>query len=322
MKRVGPRGSGEFERISWDEALDLAAENIQRVKETYGNSALYVPYGTGSYNQSNGQFIANRLFNVYGGSLGYYNNYSWAAIQRATPTVYGTQLTGNQRQDWINSKYFIMWGWNPAEMIDGTNSAYFVKKARENGAKVVVIDPRKTRTAVSLADEWIAIRPGTDMAMMSAMAYVMITEELYDAEFVETHCLGFDSSQMPEGLEDEESYKDYILGTVDGIPRHRNGPKRLRGYLARKSSRSRANTPPSSPACSTRVTVCSAAHMASRWFVVAVCWQRLRAMSVSPVVGPVVSPSSLRTGVHCGQLFPWDRIRFRPVSPAFYGRKP
>jgi anaerobic dimethyl sulfoxide reductase subunit A len=219
MKRVGARGEGNFERISWDEALDLAAENITRIRDEYGNGSLFVPYGTGSYQEMNGSFLGARLFNMIGGSLSYYNNYSWAAIERATPTVYGTRLTGNQRQDWMNSKYFILWGWNPSEMIDGTNSAYFIKKARENGAKVVVIDPRKSLTAVSLADDYIPIRPGTDTAMMTAMAYVMITEDLYDKDFVETYCLGFDSSQMPEGLEDEESYVDYVLGNSDGVPK-------------------------------------------------------------------------------------------------------
>lgn len=217
MKRVGERGEGKFEEISWEEAIELAASEIKRVKETYGNSALYVPYGTGSYQQMNGTPLATRLFHLYGGCLSAYNNYSWAAIERATPTVYGTNLTGNQRQDWLNSKYIIMWSWNPAEMIDGSNSAWFIKKARENGAKVIVIDPRKSLSAVSLADEWIPIRPGTDTALMSAMAYVMVTEDLYDKEFVATHCLGFDETQMPEGMEDEESYKDYLLGTRDGV---------------------------------------------------------------------------------------------------------
>jgi anaerobic dimethyl sulfoxide reductase subunit A len=127
--------------------------------------------------------------------------------------------TGHQRQDWLNSKYILMWGWNPAEMRDGANSDYFVKLARENGARVVCIDPRHTLSAASLADEWIPIRPGTDTAMMSAMAYVMITENLIDADFIRTHCLGFDGSQMPIGSEDAESYIDYILGTRDGIPK-------------------------------------------------------------------------------------------------------
>jgi anaerobic dimethyl sulfoxide reductase subunit A len=217
LKRVGPRGGVEFRPISWEEALDTLAAQMERVKRQYGNSALFVPYGTGSYNQLNGSHVARRLMNLYGGCLGIYNSYSWGATNLATPTVYGTLVTGNQRQDWLNAKYILMWGWNPAEMRDGTNSDYFVKLARQAGARVVCIDPRHSLSAASLADEWIAIRPGTDTAMLSAMAYVMLTEHLYDAEFVRTHCVGFDASQMP--VEDAESYSDYILGCRDGIPK-------------------------------------------------------------------------------------------------------
>ncbi|MFC2166319.1 molybdopterin-dependent oxidoreductase, partial [Acidobacteriota bacterium] len=219
MKRIGKRGEGRFERISWDEATETMASELLRIREKYGNSALYVPYGTGSYNQVNGRQTAQRLMNLFGGSLGYYNSYSWACITKATPYVYGTTVTGNQRQDWLNSKYIIMWSWNPAEIRDGTNSAFFVKKAREKGARVVCIDPRMTLSAVSLADEWIPIRPGTDTAMMSAMAFIMITENLYDVDFVNNHCIGFDETQMPDGAEGAETYKDYILGTRDGNPK-------------------------------------------------------------------------------------------------------
>jgi DmsA/YnfE family anaerobic dimethyl sulfoxide reductase A subunit len=219
LKRVGKRGEGRFERISWGEALDRIASEFERIKKTYGNAAFYVPYGTGSYNQVNGRQTAQRFMNLYGGSLGFYNSYSWACISAATPTVYGTGVTGNQRQDWLNAKYILMWSWNPAEMRDGTNSEYFVRKARERGARVVCIDPRMTLSAVALADEWVPIRPGTDAAMMSAMAHVMITEGLIDKDFVRTHCVGFDETQMPEGSSGAESYKDYILGTRDGVPK-------------------------------------------------------------------------------------------------------
>lgn len=217
MKRTGKRGEGKFTRISWDEALDMLATELKRVKEKFGNSAIYLPYGTGSYNQINGRQTADRLLNLFGGSLGYYNSYSWACISQATPYVYGTGVTGNQRQDWVNSKYIIMWGWNPAEMRDGTNSEFFIKKARENGAKVICIDPRMSMSAVSLADEWIPIRPGTDVALMSAMAHVIISKDLHDKDFIRRCCLGFDKSQMPQGLENEESYYDYIFGSYDGI---------------------------------------------------------------------------------------------------------
>ncbi len=237
MKRIGERGEGKFERITWDEALDILASQLKRVKEQYGNSAILVPYGTGSYNQTNGRQTASRLMNLFGGSLGFYNSYSWACISRATPYVYGTGVTGNQRQDWVNSKYIIMWGWNPAEMRDGTNSEYFVKKARENGAKVICIDPRMTMSAVSLADEWVPIRPGTDTALMSAMAYVIISEELHDKDFIQRCCTGFDSSQMPEGLENEESYRDYIFGTVDGTPKTPGWAEKITGIPARTIAR-------------------------------------------------------------------------------------
>ena len=219
LKRVGPRGEGRFQRITWDEALDTVAREMERVASRYGASARFVPYGTGSYNQTNGSHVARRLMNLSGGCLGIYNSYSWGATNLATPTVYGTLVTGNQRQDWLNARYIIMWGWNPAEMRDGTNSDFFVKLARARGARVVSIDPRHSLSAAALADEWIAIRPGTDAAMMSAMAHVMITEALYDADFVRTHCVGFDAAQMPTGAEGAESYSDYVLGARDGVPK-------------------------------------------------------------------------------------------------------
>ena len=232
LKRTGERGSGEFRRIGWDEATDLVAAQLTRVRESYGNTSLYVPYGTGSYNQLGGKWPADRLMNLFGGALGYYNSYSWACITPATVSMYGTDVTGNQRQDWLNSKYIIMWGWNPSEMRDGTNSEYFLKEARRKGARVVCIDPRKTMSAVAHADEWIPIRPGTDVAMMSAMAWVMITEGLYDKAFVERCCSGFDASQMPAGREDEESYTDYILGTRDGQPKTPEWAERITAVSA------------------------------------------------------------------------------------------
>jgi len=219
MKRTGKRGEGKFERITWNEALDKVAGELTRVKKTYGNSAILVPYGTGSYSQTNGRQTAQRLLNLFGGSLSQYNSYSWACISAVTSTVYGTDTTGNQRQDWVNSKYILMWSWNPCEMRDGTNTEFFLRKAREKGARIVCIDPRMTLSAVALADEWIPIRPGTDVAMMSAMAYVMIKDGLYDAEFVKNYCIGFDETQMPAEAKGTETYKDYILGTKDKIPK-------------------------------------------------------------------------------------------------------
>ena len=320
--RTGKRGEGEFAPITWNEALDILAGQIKRVREKYGNGALFVPYGTGSYNQTNGSQTARRLMNLYGGCLGIWNSYSWGAINVATPTVYGTLQTGNQRQDWLNSKYILMWGWNPAEMRDGTNSEYFIKLARQNGARVVCIDPRHTLSAAALADEWVPIRPGTDAAMMSAMAYVMIREGLVDQEFVRTHCQGFDGTQMPAGFEDAESYTDYILGTRDGTPKTPAWAEAIyQRCPARPSGVSPVSTPPSSRACSTRAMACSAARMASRWCGQAVRWQRSPAMSVSPAAGRAVWRTS-RTAVDCGTSSPPARTPMARPSLFSYGPRP
>lgn len=219
MKRVGPRGGGKFKRISWSEAIDLLAGEIARIRREYSSEAILVPYGTGSYSQINGSWTARRALNCSGGSLNVTNSYSWGAINVATPLVYGTLDTGNQRQDWLNSRYILMWGWNPAEMRDGTNTDYFLKLARENGTRIVCIDPRLSLSAASLADEWVPIRPGTDTAMMTAMAYVMVTEQLLDMNFIYRHCQGFDRATMPREAEEAESYLDYLLGRKDGIPK-------------------------------------------------------------------------------------------------------
>jgi anaerobic dimethyl sulfoxide reductase subunit A len=157
--------------------------------------------------------------NLFGGCLGTHNSYSWSAINVATPTVYGTLQTGAQRQDWLNARYILMWGWNPAEMRDGTNSDYFVKLARQNGARVVCIDPRHTLSAASLADEWVPIRPGTDAALMAAMAYVLLCENLYDADFISRCTVGFEPCSLPDEAEGTECFTDYLLGRRDGTPK-------------------------------------------------------------------------------------------------------
>jgi len=99
LRRTGKRGEGKFERICWNEAYEIMFRQISRVKAQYGNSAIYVPYGTGSYTNTNGRWTAARLMNLIGGCLGYYNSYSWACTNIATPYIYGTLTTGNQRQD-------------------------------------------------------------------------------------------------------------------------------------------------------------------------------------------------------------------------------
>ena len=93
-----------------------------------------------------------------------------------------------------------MWGWNPAETVQHTNTAWYLAQAKEKGVQIIAIDPRFTDSAAAFARQWVPIRPGTDTAMLIAMAYVMITENLQDREFLEKHTAGL------------RPLKQYVLG--------------------------------------------------------------------------------------------------------------
>lgn len=219
MKRVGERGDAKFARISWDEATRLVADTMLRVRDTYGPAAFFNHYASGGSSLFAGSQMSARLLNLFGGRLNYYNSYSSACARWATPYSLGTEDPGNSNDDWINSKLLLLWGFNPAETIFDTNSSYRLKLARQAGAKIIVIDPRLTMTAQALADEWIPIRPGTDNALMDAMAFVMITEVLHDQAFLDRSCVGFDEEHLPEGAPRGSSYKSYVLGQTDGVPK-------------------------------------------------------------------------------------------------------
>ena len=221
MKRVGKRGSGEFERISWEEAYDTIANELKRIVETYGNESVYVQYATGTL----GGVIAKswppgaspiaRLMNCYGGYLNQYGTYSAAQIEVALPYTFGGGwVVGNSIRDVVNSRLVVLFGNNPAETrMSGGGVIYDLQQSKRDGnARVIVIDPRYCDTSVTAADEWIPIRPGTDAALVNGLAYVMITEGLHDQEFLDKYCVGFDEQHMPEGIPANNSYKAYILG--------------------------------------------------------------------------------------------------------------
>lgn len=148
MKRVGTRGEGKFERISWDEALDTIASSLKKTVEQYGNEAVYIQYSSGIVGgnmtrSSPSASAVKRLMNCYGGSLNQYGSYSTAQISCAMPYTYGSN-DGNSTTDIENSKLVVMFGNNPAETrMSGGGITYLLEKAREkSNAKMIVIDPR------------------------------------------------------------------------------------------------------------------------------------------------------------------------------------
>ena len=219
MKRVGKRGEGKFEQISWDEAISTIAENYQRILKEYGPEAIYNNYATGVNAKNIGGFLS-RFINMNGGSLNRYGSYSSAQISAAMPWIYGKR-DDNATSDIVNSKLVVLIGDNSSEtkMAGAGPTFHYSHALEEGGAKVVVIDPRYSDTAAALADQWIPIRPGTDAAMVDAMAYVMISEDLVDHEFLEKYTIGYDEDSMPEAAQGQnKSYKSYILGKgSDGV---------------------------------------------------------------------------------------------------------
>ena len=224
LKRVGPRGSGEFEPISWDEALDIFANKLRHTIDTYGNEAIYQNYGSGVWNAHLGTSGGwARLFNLLGGYLGYYGNYSYAQILTVTQYHYGVpdeQVSNSFEDSATNSDLLVLWGNNPQEtrMSGGGNTFTSLAAKNNRNLKIIVVDPRHSDSVAVLADEWIAPRPGSDAALVAGMAHVMINEDLHDQEFLDKYCQGFDEDHMPEGIPAGNSYKSYILGLgSDGI---------------------------------------------------------------------------------------------------------
>ena len=207
LRRVGERGEGKFERISWDEALGIVAEQLKRVKKTYGNQAIYFHPGTGSQSfLHSASSVGNILLN-FGGYCQPWWGPSYEGPLFASMATYGTMSTGNSREDLLNSKMIIMWGWNPADTIQDPGTTDVIAKCKEKGIRVVAVDPCYTATAAAFADQWIPVRPNTDAAVLIAMAYVMIKENLQDQKFIDKYTVGFDK------------YKAYVLGEEDGIPK-------------------------------------------------------------------------------------------------------
>ncbi len=208
MKRVGERGEGKFERISWEEAFDEVVQELQRVKETYGNdSILYIAYSgnTGTFLHS--QLGVFRMLTMFGGFTAVRGSASFWGSLFNSETTYGTVTAGHTSDDILNAKFIILWGYNPAVSVLRTNTAWYLMQAKEKGVKMVAVDPRFTDSAAAFTKRWIPIRPGTDTAMLIAMAHVMIDENLHDREFLDKYTTGFDK------------FGDYVLGRDDGQPK-------------------------------------------------------------------------------------------------------
>jgi cysteine desulfurase NifS len=201
MKRVGPKGSYKFERITWDEAYDIIVENLNRIKSKSGPEAVAIYTGRGAQElslcdmyQPKGVPVSsasNILFpfgspNTMGvGALCY------VSLHMIAPHVTMGRMQVNMFTDIENAEMVVVWGTNPATDSPPADMQR-LEAAAQRGADIVVIDPRRTETAVRNKAQWVPIRPGTDGALALSMIEVMIEEDLYDEDFAENWCHGFE----------------------------------------------------------------------------------------------------------------------------------
>lgn len=209
LKRTGARGAGEFARISWDEALETVAVEMNRIKAAYGNAAILHFCSMCDPHTLHHVGAFHRLLCQFGGYTAPWGFISHEGATFSAGVTYGLRRkfsqTEHMPEEYLNSRLIIMWGWNPVTTEQGTNVPLILARAKEGGSKIICVDPRYTDSAAVFADQWIPIRPGTDAAVLLAMAYIIITENLYDQDFIDAYTVGF------------EPFKNYVLGLEDGV---------------------------------------------------------------------------------------------------------
>ncbi|MBK8248137.1 MAG: molybdopterin-dependent oxidoreductase [Gemmatimonadetes bacterium] len=188
LKRTGPKGSGSFQRVTWDEALDDIAARLRGIVDSAGAEAI-LPYSyAGTMGMIQGESVDRRFFHALGASRLLRTICSTAGSEGLTMTN-GSRV-GADSEAMAQSDLVLLWGTNT--LTANPHLWPFVLQARANGAPVICIDPIRTRTAEQ-CDEWLAIRPGTDAALALAMMHVMFAEGLEDRDYIERHTLGGDA---------------------------------------------------------------------------------------------------------------------------------
>ena len=209
LKRTGPRGSGEFVRISWDEAVETAGEALKKVKAEHGNASILHFCSMCDPHTLHHVGAFHRLLCQFGGYTAPWGFISHEGATFAAGITYGARRkyiqTEHGADEYSGAKLIIMWGWNPATTEMGSLTPLALAMAREKGTRIVAVDPRFTDSAATFADRWIPIRPGTDAAVLLSMAYVVMKENLQDQAFIDKYTTGY------------APFKAYLYGEEDGL---------------------------------------------------------------------------------------------------------
>jgi len=212
-------GNDRYREVSWDEALDLVAGELTRVRRDFDNTAIF----GGSYGWSSAgrlhhaRTLVRRFLFLGGGCVDQVGNYSWGAAQFLLPHVIGTfQPVTGRVTDWSSvvkhTKLIVAFGGlalKNAQVTSGGTGAHvletWLRRAKQAGIRFVVVSPYKSAAPEFLDADWLPIRPNTDAALMLGMAHTLVTENLHDDAFLSRYCVGFDA------------FRSYLLGEEDGI---------------------------------------------------------------------------------------------------------
>lgn len=188
MKRVGKRGEGYFERITWDEAYDIIAENLLRIEREYGMEAVAIAQGTGRHHLPYTARFAN--------AIGTPNWFEPGSAQCFFPRIHAGAVTfgyapAADYYSEVHPQVMLVWGCNPTISGADGESRYCFLDALKKGTRLVVVDPCRNNLE-PYADHFLQLRPGTDDALALGLLHVLIFEDLYDRQFVEDWCYGFE----------------------------------------------------------------------------------------------------------------------------------
>ncbi|MEO6877036.1 MAG: molybdopterin oxidoreductase family protein [Gemmatimonadaceae bacterium] len=208
-RRVGPKGSGKFEFCSWDSALDEIASRLNEIRHSPQGAQSILPYSyAGTMGMIQGSSMDRRFFHVIGASLLDRTICSMAGTVGMRMTV-GANI-GADAEGVPESDLVLLWGTNT--LTANPHFWPFVVQARERGARVIAIDPIRTRTAAQ-CDDWIGIRPGTDAALALGMMHVLLDQQLEDAEYIAAYTKGFDELRQRAA-----EYPPDRVAAITGIP--------------------------------------------------------------------------------------------------------
>ena len=222
LKRVGPKGTYDFKRISWDEAYDIIVNRLTLIKEKYGPEANSIYTGVGSFERAFCDIYQPKdvavssacsvLFpfgspNAMGVGALCYVSYGMIA-----PHLTMGKMLIDMFNDIENSELIVVWGTNPATDLPPIDLERILE-AKSRGAEIIVIDPRRTQTVKLSNGQWIPIRPGTDGALALGMCNVIIEEELYDEEFVSNWVYGFNEFSTYV-----QHFRPEVVEAITGIP--------------------------------------------------------------------------------------------------------